>query len=128
MSTHEGTATVHDVDARVLLGGTWRNELGSSLHLSSAPEGELGGTYRSAVGIDLGTHRLVGLHGPVLADGSVDLGFVVQWPLAGSVGTWTGRYDPMTDRIQAMWVLVSERDPHLAWRATNVGFDQFFRV
>lgn len=125
----ERLSTVAAVEAiaTVAVEGTWRNELGSVLRLTSTSGNGLAGTYESGVGEDPGARPLVGFHGAPQADGSMVLGFVVRWPLAGSVAVWTGRYDADADLLRATWLLVTDGDAADAWSATRVGGDEFHR-
>lgn len=108
--------------------GTWRNELGSMLHLEEGPADGLTGTYRSAVGAPREPRPLVGFRGSPGSDGALVLGFVVGWPVAGSVAVWSGRYDPDADVVRATWLLVHGEEPAEDWSATRVGADEFRRV
>lgn len=108
--------------------GMWRNELGSVLRLTGISGGGLAGTYESAVGEEHGARPLVGFHGAPQADRSIVIGFVVRLPVAGSIATWTGRYDPDSQVIRTTWLLVTESDAADAWSATRVGADEFHRA
>lgn len=111
---------------RGCLTGTWRSGLGSELTLAEEPGARLGGRYRSAVGSTRRPQPLVGTYVPC-DDGSAVIAFVVRWPASGSVAAWTARYEPLSERIAATWLLESEEDEATAWRATHIGCDVFCR-
>lgn len=109
------------------LGGRWTNELGSELELHNT-DGFLSGRYHSTVGTAQHAEPLVGFCTPLTGTGIVAFGFVVRWDEAGSVTTWTGRYDGDTDRLQTTWVLESTSPSETSWRSLQLGQDVFRRA
>ncbi|HVC13956.1 MAG TPA: avidin/streptavidin family protein [Acidimicrobiales bacterium] len=120
-------AAVRSAATSHTLTGTWRSELGSELELHNT-DGFLSGRYRSAVGTVQASRPLIGFCTPPTGTGTAVLGFVVCWSETGSVTSWTGRYDSDTDRLHLTWVLEGATTPQTAWRATQLGQDQFRRA
>jgi hypothetical protein len=115
--------------------GTWYNELGSVLEISSADNGTMMGTYCSAVGQANATYSLVGRYDAEPSSGGQAIGWSVSWLNASgnshSATSWAGQYqiDPNTNQeeIYTFWLLVSEEPSSDDWSATNVGQDTFTR-
>ena len=107
--------------------GTWHSELGSELELHNT-DGFLTGRYTSAVGSVRDPEPLLGFCTPPSGAGTVVVGFVVRWPVTGSLTTWAGRYDSETDELSMTWVLESVTPSSSAWRATQLGQDQYRRA
>jgi Avidin family len=112
--------------ARSPVAGLWLNELGSRLMLDEPVDNALSGTYASSVGVTRDPQPLTG-YCLRQRDGSAVIGFVVHWPAADSLATWTGRFKPGDDRILAEWILEAGATPSTAWQATRLGHDEFHR-
>lgn len=112
---------------RRTVAGTWRSELGSEVELH-VTDGFLSGRYRSAVGTVQQSQSLIGFCTPPTATGTVVLGFVVCWADTGSVTTWTGSYDRLSDRLHLTWLLEAAATPETGWRSTTLGQDVFERT
>lgn len=118
------------------ISGTWYNELGSVMTISTASDGSLSGTYCSAVGEAQFTYPLVGRFDVAPSSGGQSLGWTVAWwnqyGNSHSTTSWTGQYqiDPNTneEEIYTLWLLVAEKSPSQDWSATNVGQDTFTRT
>ncbi|MDE3087750.1 MAG: hypothetical protein KGJ77_13445 [Acidobacteriota bacterium] len=118
----------HPEALAVVLGGRWRNQLGSELVLEPESDGNLRGTYRTATGA--GTEVAAPVHGswdPGAGGDCVVVGFAVAWRTVHAVTTWCGRYRAVEDTIEASWLMSSETDPHDDWRSTFTGHDVFHR-
>jgi hypothetical protein len=110
------------------LSGDWRNQLGSQLHLVAGEDGSLSGTYHSGTGDPIAeVHPLAGRVDLCWATGTAVLGFVVSWPAAHSVTAWSGRFEPVTGEIEAIWVMATEAEGSPAWMGSRVGHDRFHR-
>lgn len=116
--------------------GTWYNELGSMMEITSASNGAVTGTYYSAVGQAQYTYTLVGRYDSEPSAGGQALGWTVAWQNQSgnshSATSWTGQYqiDPSTgqEEITTFWLLVTEEPAQNDWAATNVGQDTFTRT
>ncbi|WP_435157406.1 avidin/streptavidin family protein [Amycolatopsis sacchari] len=116
------------------LAGTWYNELGSVMNLTVSADGELSGTYESAVGDAESTYPLRGGYdiAPVSGTGTA-LGWTVAWHNsfrnAHSTTSWSGQYYGGTgERIVTQWLLTSGTTPADQWQSTLVGHDEFTRT
>jgi hypothetical protein len=72
-----------------MFAGTWINDRGSAMLLEQNGEA-ISGRYLTKIGHEAvvgSEHRIVGL-----ANGTT-IGFVVAWPAAGSLTSWTGRLE-----------------------------------
>jgi hypothetical protein len=113
----------------VVLGGRWRNQLGSELVLEPDVDGTLRGTYRTSTGA--GSETDAPVHGswdPGAGGDCAVVGFAVTWPTVHAVTTWCGRYRSTDDRIEASWLMCTEADPEDDWRSTFTGHDVFHRA
>lgn len=87
--------------------GIWRSDAGSELRLCE-DSGVITGTYVTAIGdhrVRCREHRLVGRCLGTL------VGFVVAWPEANSLTSWTGRLvlrSGLPPELHSMWHLVRE--------------------
>lgn len=111
------------------IGGTWYNELGSTMTLQYGPvPGQMTGTYQSGVGTS-GKFSLVGSYDP----NNNTLGFVVTWNNGtierNSTTSWCGQYfDDVGDEILlTTWLLCESTAEADIWESTLVGQDQFTR-
>jgi hypothetical protein len=118
------------------ISGTWYNELGSQMEITTNPDGSLSGTYYSAVGQAQYQYTLSGRYDAAPSSGGQSVGWTVAWlnqyGNAHSTTSWTGQYqiDPATgqEEIYTFWLLVAEMPSQQDWSATNVGQDTFTRA
>ncbi|MFC6092996.1 avidin/streptavidin family protein [Saccharothrix lopnurensis] len=115
--------------------GTWFNQLGSKLVVTAEPDGDLAGTYESAVGNAESTYVLNGRYdtAPLTTGAGTTLGWTVTWRNAyrnaHSTTTWSGQYFAgAQERIVTHWLLTSSTLPADEWGATRVGKDTFTRT
>lgn len=112
-----------------MLLGTWRNERGSELVITSVTGGLLRGTFQSAVGRVDSSARF-DLVGVVRGD---VVGFSVDFGPVGSVASWAGQVEerPGETRLVTQWHLVREvpdaDEAQKLWSSTLSGADIFFR-
>lgn len=115
--------------------GTWYNELGSTMVINPVANGQVTGTYTTAVsstGCAQGSFTLVGRTDTDTAGEGV--GFVVNWKNnqadCESVTAWSGQAQTINgeDQINAFWLLTVESAPDQDWYATHVGQDVFTRT
>jgi len=115
--------------------GTWYNELGSKMVIDPVSNGQITGTYVTAVsstGCAKGNFGLVGLTDT--DTGGEAVAFVVRWQNDNSncesVTAWSGQAQTVNgeDQINAFWLLTVESAPDQDWYATHVGQDVFTRV
>ena len=114
--------------------GNWYNGLGSTMVITAVSDGQLVGTYTTAVSSDgcaQGSFDLVGLTD---TDGVGDgVAFVVNWinsrSTCYSVTAWSGQAQNINgeDQINAFWLLTVESSSANNWSATHVGQDVFTR-
>lgn len=102
--------------------GTWYNELGSHITITSAEDGQLIGEYYDAVGPAKGLYTMYGRH----ANNGETLGWVVNWNHSEgnwhSTSAWSGQYKQAKREIVSTWLLVYPPDNPIS---TQVGFDTF---
>ena len=125
----------------ILEGGEtiWSNGLGSEMKLTADGNGNLSGTYETAVGAAEGPQPLVGKYN--LCEASPSLGWVVQWkPECNSVNpkhdywttsAWAGQLLKKPDGtfiIEATWVLCSQTPLAKSWKDTLIGCGLFTQV
>ena len=109
--------------------GTWFNELGSRLTLTSNGS-SISGTYQTAVGNAQGIYDLAG---SINNDTDPAVGWVVLWSNqygdSNSLTSWAGQYfsDGNPEVIITMWLLRSETTEGQNWAGTQVGEDVFYR-
>lgn len=115
------------------LTGVWYNELGSKMtfHLQ---DGELSGTYETAVGQAAGTYRLAGRTNANPSQGGQALGWTVAWQndylTSHSATSWAGQYqvdEDGSEEIYTLWLLAREALPGDDWASVQVGQDTFRR-
>ncbi|XP_069482883.1 avidin-like isoform X1 [Ambystoma mexicanum] len=110
--------------------GTWTNELGSNMTISSVNSvGIFSGVYTTAVSATNNTIVPSPLTGHVQKSDSPTLGFTVSWAFSASTTSWAGQcyQDPEGRKILAtMWLLREEAED--SWKGTRVGQDVFFHV
>lgn len=116
--------------------GTWYNELKSTMVIDPIVNGQITGTYTTAVsatGCAQGkTFTLVGRTDT--DTGGEGIGFVVNWKNnttdCESVTAWSGQAQTINgeDQINAFWLLTVESAPNQDWYATHVGQDVFTRT
>jgi hypothetical protein len=121
------------------ISGTWYNQLGSIMTLTTDGDGGLSGTYESAVGEAADSYILAGRYdADPPSDGSgTSIGWAVSFRNdelnAHSTATWSGQYfaesddDTIPERILTHWLLTSSTVPDDVWKSTNVGSDTFTR-
>ena len=111
------------------LTGIWHNELKSRMIITSATDGQLLGTYETAVGNADGPYQL---DGRFESEGKT-LGWVVSWKnekkISKSSTSWSGKYEADCDgnifMIRTTWLITRAEKPD--WDSTNVSFDVFTR-
>lgn len=111
--------------------GVWYNELGSTLTIDSVNDGQITGSYQTAVssGCANGSFQVVGQTDT--DSGGQYVGFVVLWKNAQSTcnsgTTWSGQLQGINGSamITAFWLLTMEVDPGEEWQSTLVGQDVF---
>ena len=115
--------------------GSWYNELGSMMQLSSGSSGTLRGTYWSAVGQATRQYQLQGTYDskPLPGSGGQAAGWAVAWNNAymnaHSNTSWSGQYQVQNgqEQIYTLWLLASSVTPDNDWQSTQVGQDTFTR-
>ena len=117
------------------LQGIWYNELGSTMAISAVNNGQITGTYATAVSATACAQGTFELSGRTDTDsGGEGVGFVVSWQNASShcesVTAWSGQAQNINgqDCILACWLLTVESAPNEDWYATHVGQDVFTRL
>ena len=116
------------IGACSLLNGVWMNELGSVATLKSAANGDVTGTYNSAVGKASGDYVVRGRIDKGCP--SSTLSFVVSWTNANSTAhscsSWSGVL--LDDTIYTTWLLVGAvNSTDDVWASTRVGTNVFRR-
>lgn len=112
--------------------GTWYNELGSSMTLSTNGK-NITGMYQTAVGNASGQYDLVGQIDTNIGS-STAIGFVVMWNNSldsrDCVTTWSGQCQVINgeDIIVTTWLLTGETNPGDNWASTLVNKDTFTRT
>lgn len=113
--------------------GTWYNELGSQMVVSSDGQ-SLSGQYSTAVGSAEGWYPLTGSLDSSPSNYSQAAAFTVAWVNAQSGSSqsatgWVGQYQFNGDveQIVTTWLLVSETPAGYDWASTGVGQDVFTR-
>jgi hypothetical protein len=107
--------------------GTWKNQLGSTMHLEVTGS-KLTGKYKSAV-----SGKDKPIEGELSGYVNGDLiAFVVNWPTP-AITAWVGQLvsDGGTDVIETLWHLISDvedpKEPTGLWRSVLAGTDRFRR-
>lgn len=115
--------------------GIWYNELGSTMVISQVSNGQIVGSYATAVSATACAQGTFDLIGRTDTDnGGEGVGFVVSWRNANSqcnsVTAWSGQAQNINgqDCIVAFWLLTLESSPDNDWYATHVGQDLFTRM
>lgn len=109
--------------------GTWRNELGSEMHLDVDADGVVSGKFRTGVGEPQAGEEF-DLSG--YASGDL-LSFAVNFGRYDSLASWSGQHtiDSGTEIIKMMWLLarnVADADePTDMWAAVLTGSNNFRR-
>ena len=117
-------------EACSLISGVWINELGSTATLKATQNGDLIGTYNSAVGKASGNYELRGRYDKKCDNPT--LSFSVTWTnaneTADSSTAWVGTLFDNIDTIYTTWLLVSTVNSTLdQWAATRIGTNVFTR-
>jgi Avidin family len=117
------------------LSGTWYNQLGSRMDLTTDNCGGLSGTYKSAVGDAPVPYCLAGRFymTPLSGRNGVTLGWAVTFGTAQSTATWSGQYfggGSIAETIVTHWLLTTSTGeaPTSIWKSTRVGHDTFTRI
>ena len=125
----------------ILEGGetVWSNGLGSEMKLTADGNGNLTGTYDTAVGRSNGPQPLVGKYNP--CEACPALGWVVQWKpecnspdpqcKGWSSTSWSGQLIQKPDGsfiIEATWLLCSQTPIAKSWKDTLIGCGLFTQV
>ncbi|XP_029456376.1 avidin-related protein 4/5-like [Rhinatrema bivittatum] len=113
--------------------GTWKNDLGSILKLSTDEELLIRGSFQTAVETSRGSagwKKMSKVIGVQNADEEPTFAFSVRWD-GGSVSTWAGQCFESSDTsvLKTVWLLrssVSSKEKN--WKATRVGEDVFYLV
>ena len=114
--------------------GTWYNELNSTLKIKKVKDGNLTGTYETAVsneGCAQGSFKVAGRTDT--DNGGYAVAFVICWQNdesdCESVTAWSGQAQVIDgeETLTAMWLLTSETPPDKNWTSTLVGKDVFTR-
>lgn len=112
--------------------GIWYNELGSCMEITSAQDGQLSGTYASAVGDATKQYVLTGRYDSSVAGKSIS--WTVNWKNsyrnAMSTTGWSGQFQTSEcgkPQILTTWLLTAQTDPKDDWNSTHVGMDTFTR-
>lgn len=117
------------------ISGTWYNELGSTMNIDPVANGQVTGSYITAVSETAcaqGSFRLVGFT-DTDSEGEA-VGFVVIWENdtseCASVTAWSGQAQVINggEQITAFWLLTVESTSDQDWYATHVGQDTFTRT
>ena len=97
----------------------WINELGSTMTIASVgSDGQITGTYVTAVGCGAGTVRpLTGWYN----QGAIT--FTVNWQGCSSLTSWTGTVGTAGSTIDTLWYLVLSGPPQ--WNSIVAGTDSF---
>jgi hypothetical protein len=114
--------------------GTWFNELGSVMTITTTTDGQITGLYQSAVGDATGRYVLTGRFDttPERETGTA-IGWTVSWKNdvreAHSVTSWSGQFfDGAQQQILTQWLLTSGTTQQDKWASTLVGHDEFTRT
>jgi hypothetical protein len=116
------------------LEGTWYNELGSTLVVTSVNDGTVVGSYETAPssgGCALGEFGVIGRTDS--DSGGQTVGFSVTWrnqqSQCNSTTSWAGQYQTIdgAEQLTALWLLVMRTDASADWSSTLVGEDVFMR-
>ncbi len=114
--------------------GTWYNELGSEMTIATAENGQLIGTYTSAVGDAESSYPLTGRYNTNPSLAGQACAWSVAWTnehgTANSATSWSGQYQttPSGEEIYTLWLLASEVTPENDWASTQVGQGTFTRT
>src|SRR6266545_2318681 len=117
------------------LKGTWYNELGSEMILTTVQAGRVEGTYETFVSeCAKGKYLLIG-RTDTDNDAAENIGFVVSWEnengSCDSVTTWSGEVQTDKDGeevIRTTWLLTMETAQNANWKSTLIGKDTFTRT
>ncbi|XP_019853889.1 PREDICTED: uncharacterized protein LOC109583130 [Amphimedon queenslandica] len=116
------------------LSGTWTNELGSQMVISTSSyaEGQMNGIYNSKVGDAYEYYWFYGMYDTDGDETAGTLGWTVQWDNTSNGNSqsntaWSGqRYEISgTYYIYSTWILVSQTSSDDNWESTLVGQDKF---
>lgn len=114
------------------ISGRWYNELGSVMDLQADDQGNIIGTYHTAVGKAESQYVLVGRYDQTQQNGTI--GWVVNWSNqygdSYSVTSWSGQFQTIqnNETLVTMWLLTNKTNPKDDWASTLVGQDVFTRV
>ena len=129
----DGTVTKTQ-NSTTRLKGTWYNQLGSKLTINEVQEGELTGSYETAVSTSGCAKGAFPLVGRTNTNGNrQSVGFVVSWKNAqsncNSVTAWSGQLQNVNgeEQLVTTWLLTVETDPKNNWQSTYVNKDTFKR-
>lgn len=117
-------------------GGTWRNQLGSTLEITASDPrfGGFTGYYNTAVGNASGGYPIVGNYF-VASEGTV-IAWQVVWRnnhvTTPSITTWNGQlnggWENKSNTIETTWLLVTAKSEPDQWSNTRTGHDSFVRI
>jgi len=119
------------------ISGTWYNELGSILTVSSISGNAISGMYNTASGNASGNYPFVGrIDGGAPSGSASATGWTVVWSNSSgdsaSATSWTGLYHPpnanTTEEIYTLWFLANELPEEADWYAIHAGQDTFTRT
>jgi len=112
------------------LKGTWSNELGSSMEITTATGRNFSGIYTSLVSMPGGPPVTGAMAGVYAGD---TISFVVNWgPVFHSTSAWTGLIladEAQRLHLHTLWnVVESPGDPNKWWECILAGSDRFWKL
>lgn len=110
--------------------GTWENQMGSSMRIQVLTNGQIKGTYKTAVGApgNFEEFDLVGI-----ATGDL-ISFIVDFGKYGSLTAWNGQHtlENNKGKIATLWHLAKnvrdEDEQENLWGAIWTGADNFHKI
>ncbi|KAM4642627.1 avidin-like isoform 1-T1 [Discoglossus pictus] len=117
-------------EAKCLLSGSWENDLGSNMTISSVEaNGYFTGSYLTSVSTNNNTIVESPIVGYQQTSDQPSFGFSVQWKFSGSVTVFVGQCFEGPDghrHLYTTWLLRSEAQNEMDdWKATRVGSNIF---
>ncbi|XP_016116984.1 avidin-like [Sinocyclocheilus grahami] len=122
-----------------IVSGKWKNELGSVMEMKEKENGQIIGTYLTAVTSKESSHTeetadLVGYINTDQTKQTTTIAFCMAWKIEGSCSAFTGQIfqenkdGSIEDVIKTTWILHSPVDGlQDNWEATCVGENTFHR-
>nr|XP_033793410.1 cyclic AMP-responsive element-binding protein 3-like isoform X2 [Geotrypetes seraphini] len=119
-------------DAKCLLTGKWRNELGSNMTISQVDEsGFFTGLYLTQVSLANKTIITSPLTGTQQLSDEPTFGISVNWQFAASITSWAGQCykDSLgKDFLITTWLLREQTSFADNWKSQRIGMDFFVRI